>query len=405
MKSTSSPRENTQPLDVLVVGGGNAALCAAITARRAGASVMLLEASPKEFRGGNSRHTRNIRYVHAAKNDFLTGPYTEEECFNDLMGVTKGNTIESMARLVIRNSNNVGYWMMEQGVHFQPAMRGTLHLSRTNAFFLGGGKALINAYYATAEKLGVKVLYDAEVTDLEIRDGEFKSAKVNQKGTTFIVEAKAVVLASGGYQANTEWLTRAWGPEAANFLIRGTPYDKGRMLQVMMDHGAKTLGDPTQGHCVAIDGRAPKFDGGICTRLDCVPFGIAVNRDCKRFYNEGEEIWPKRYAIWGRLVAQQPGQIAYVIIDSKSIDLFMPSVFPPYESDSIAGLARKFGIDPAALEETVRDFNAHTVKGGNFNPGDKDGISTKDLEPAKTNWARPIDTPPYYGYYLRPGVT
>ena len=152
MKSTSSPRENTQPLDVLVVGGGNAALCAAITARRAGASVMLLEASPKEFRGGNSRHTRNIRYVHAAKNDFLTGPYTEEECFNDLMGVTKGNTIESMARLVIRNSNNVGYWMMEQGVHFQPAMRGTLHLSRTNAFFLGGGKALINAYYATAEK-------------------------------------------------------------------------------------------------------------------------------------------------------------------------------------------------------------------------------------------------------------
>ena len=206
MKSTSSPRENTQPLDVLVVGGGNAALCAAITARRAGASVMLLEASPKEFRGGNSRHTRNIRYVHAAKNDFLTGPYTEEECFNDLMGVTKGNTIESMARLVIRNSNNVGYWMMEQGVHFQPAMRGTLHLSRTNAFFLGGGKALINAYYATAEKLGVKVLYDAEVTDLEIRDGEFKSAKVNQKGTTFIVEAKAVVLASGGYQANTEWL-------------------------------------------------------------------------------------------------------------------------------------------------------------------------------------------------------
>jgi len=302
----------------LVVGGGNAALCAAITARRAGASVMLLEASPKEFRGGNSRHTRNIRYVHAAKNDFLTGPYTEEECFNDLMGVTKGNTIESMARLVIRNSNNVGYWMMEQGVHFQPAMRGTLHLSRTNAFFLGGGKALINAYYATAEKLGVKVLYDAEVTDLEIRDGEFKSAKVNQKGTTFIVEAKAVVLASGGYQANTEWLTRAWGPEAANFLIRGTPYDKGRMLQVMMDHGAKTLGDPTQGHCVAIDGRAPKFDGGICTRLDCVPFGIAVNRDCKRFYNEGEEIWPKRYAIWGRLVAQQPGQIAYVIIDSKT---------------------------------------------------------------------------------------
>ena len=290
MSSSCSPRDKKM-LDVLVIGGGNAALCAAITARRAGATVKLIEASPKDVRGGNSRHTRNIRYIHPSKNSFLTGPYEEEECYKDLLGVTKGNTIESMARLVIRGSNNVGDWMMEQGVHFQPAMRGTLHLSRTNGFFLGGGKALINAYYATAEKLGVEIAYETEAVDLCIEDDTFKWALVHHNGEEERIEAKAVVLASGGYQANIEWLKRSWGPQAANFLIRGTPYDRGQMLKVMMEHGAKTLGDPTQGHCVAIDGRAPKFDGGICTRLDCVPFGIAVNKNCQRFYVEGEEIW------------------------------------------------------------------------------------------------------------------
>ena len=121
------------------------------------------------------------------------------------------------------------------------------------------------------------------------------------------------------------------------------------MLKVMMDHGCKTLGDPTQGHMVAID-------GGICTRLDCVPFGVAVNKDCKRFYNEGEEIWPKRYAIWGRLVAGQPDQVAYIVIDSKAINLFMPSVFPPFEANSIEELAGELGIDPAGLKATVDEF-------------------------------------------------
>lgn len=403
--SKQSTAYSPQKVDVLVVGGGNAALCAAITARQEGASVLVLESSPKHFRGGNSRHTRNIRYIHPAANSFLTGPYTEEECYQDLLGVTKGNTVESMARIVIRGSNNVGDWMMEQGVHFQPAMRGTLHLSRTNGFFLGGGKALINAYYARAEKLGVKIEYDATVDDLEIENDEFRAAYFQQGDKYYRVEAKAVVLASGGYQANVEWLKRAWGPTAANFLIRGTPYDKGLMLKVMMDHGAKTLGDPTQGHCVAIDGRAPKFDGGICTRLDCVPFGIAVNKDCKRFYNEGEEIWPKRYAIWGRLVAGQPDQIAYIIIDSKSIDLFMPSVFPPFVSDTIEGLASQFDINPEALKATVEEFNAHCKPTKDFDSGKPDGNATEGLEPPKTNWARPINQPPYYGYMLRPGIT
>ncbi len=162
--------------DVLVVGGGNAALCAAMTAREAGANVLLLESAPKEFRGGNSRHTRNLRYLHESGNDYLTGPYPEDEFWEDLLLVTEGQTNEQLARFTIRESNNIGAWMEQHGCRFQPAMRGTLHLARTNAFFLGGGKAMMNAYYATALKLGVEIMYDAEVRDIEIRDGKFASA-------------------------------------------------------------------------------------------------------------------------------------------------------------------------------------------------------------------------------------
>lgn len=390
--------------DVLVVGGGNAALCAAMTAREAGASVLVLEAAPEDFRGGNSRHTRNLRYMHDAGNEFLTGPYPEEEFFEDLMRVTEGQTNEELARLTILQSNNVGDWMQEHGCMFQPAMRGTLHLSRTNAFFLGGGRALMNSYYRTARDLGVVISYDTEVRDLVITDGLFSDAIVTRDDETHKVRARAIVLASGGFQANLEWLKEEWGPAADNFIVRGSPYDKGRMLRVMLDNGAKQIGDPRQCHAVAIDARAPKYDGGIVTRLDCVSFGIVVNNRGKRFYDEGEDFWPKRYAIWGRLVAKQPDQIAYSIIDTKSIDLFMPSVFPPLEAGSLQELATKLELDPSALEKTVVEFN-NSVESGNFDPAELDDCRTEGIEPQKSHWARAIDTPPYYGYPLRPGIT
>ena len=390
--------------DVLVVGGGNAALCAAMTAREAGASVLVLEASPVDFRGGNSRHTRNLRYMHDRGNDFLTGPYPEDEFFDDLMRVTGGKTNETLARLTIRESNNVGEWMQEHGCMFQPAMRGTLHLARTNAFFLGGGRALMNSYYRTAERIGVDICYETEVIDLKITDGVFSEAIVLKDGTQQNIKAKTVVLASGGFQANLEWLKEEWGPAAENFIVRGSPYDKGKVLRIMLDNGAKQIGDPRQCHAVAIDARAPKYDGGIVTRLDCVSFGIVVNRDTERFYDEGEDFWPKRYAIWGRLVAKQPDQIAYSIIDAKSIDLFMPSVFPPIEAQSIKELAEKLELDPHTLEDTVSQFNDAT-RAGTFDPGELDDCRTEGIEPAKSHWARPIDTPPYFGYPLRPGIT
>jgi tricarballylate dehydrogenase len=392
------------PLDVLVIGGGNAALCAAISARRAGASVRVVECAPKEFRGGNSRHTRDIRYMHKAPTEFVTGAYAEEEFWQDLRAVTGGATDERLARLTIRESQTLADWMASNGVRWQKPLRGTLHLARSNLFMLGGGKAMVNAYYDTAATLAIEINYDAAVEELNIHDGEFVSALISDHGRTQSVEAKTTVVASGGFEANIPWLKEYWGEAAENFVIRGTPHNQGRMLKELLRHGAKPVGDPRGCHAVALDARAPKFDGGIVTRLDSVPFGIVVNKDMQRFYDEGEDFWPKRYAIWGKLIAEQPSQIAYSIVDSKALPHFMPSVFPPIEAASLPELARALAIDPDRLLAIVETFN-HSVRGGRFDPGTLDDCHTEGLEPPKSHWAVRIDTPPYYGYPLRPGIT
>jgi len=396
--------DNATTWDVVIVGGGNAALCAAIEAAETGASVIILEGAPLEYRGGNSRHTRNFRCMHAGPLSVLTDRYEEDEYFDDLLRVTKGETDEHLARMTIRTSETCLPWMEKQGVRFQPSLSGTLSLSRTNAFFLGGGKALVNAYYNRAADLGVAVRYEAQVKHVDIQDGVFAGVDCEIAGQPTRINGKAVVLASGGFQADLDWLARAWGPAAKNFLIRGTPYNRGVVLKDMLDQGAESVGDPTQCHAVAIDGRAPKYDGGIVTRLDCVPFSVVVNRHGQRFYDEGEDVWPKRYAIWGRLVAAQPDQVAYSIIDSKSIDAFMPSVFPPIQADTIEGLGQQLGISGSVLKETVERFN-DACRPGVFKGNELDGLATDGIEPPKTNWARPITEPPFYGYELRPGVT
>jgi tricarballylate dehydrogenase len=263
---------------------------------------------------------------------------------------------------------------------------------------------MLNALYLTAEKLGVEILYDAEVLDLEIEHGMFLSATLKQGDGNVAIRAAALVAAAGGFEANIEWLKQYWGEAADNFLIRGTPYNRGSILKMLLAKGVQEIGDPTQCHAVAIDARAPKFDGGIITRHDSVVFGIVVNSEAARFYDEGEDIWPKRYAIWGRLVAAQPGQIAYIIFDASSRNSFMPTLFPPIEAPSIAELAGKLELDPTALEKTVGDFNA-AVRPGTFDHTILDDCRTEGLMPPKTHWARRIETPPFYAYPVRPGIT
>ncbi len=390
--------------DVLVIGGGNAGLAAAIDARRGGASVLVLECAPRAMRGGNSRHVRNLRCMHDVPTGVLTEAYLEDEYWKDLLNVTGGRTEEKLARLAIRNSLSCAEWMTAIGVRFQPSLSGTLHLSRTNAFFLGGGKALLNAYYRCAESLGVDIVYDAEVRGLDVRDGLFRAARVMIGGAEREIAARALVAASGGFEANYEWLTQAWGPSAQNFLVRGTPYNRGTVLRALLDQGVKSVGDPTQCHAVAIDARAPRFDGGIVTRVDCVSLGIVVNGEGKRFYDEGEDFWPKRYAVWGRLVAQQPGQVAYAIVDARAEGRFIPSVYPPIKAASIGELAASLGLPVASVEATVREFNAATRE-GTFDHTKLDDCATGGLVPPKTHWARPIAVPPFAGYPLRPGIT
>src|SRR6185295_8724148 len=165
----------------------------------------------------------------------------------------------------------------------------------------------------------------------------------------------------------------------------------------LLERGAMTTGDPREFHAVAVDGRAPKFDGGIVTRLDSVPFGIVVNRDARRFYDEGEDFWPKRYAIWGGLIARQPDQIAYSIGDARATGRFMPSVYPAVERGSLSEIARALELDPAALAQTVDEFN-RAVRPGAFDPGALDDCRTEGLTPPKSHWALPIDQPPFWAY-------
>ena len=389
--------------DVVVLGAGNAGLSAALSARAAGARVVVLESAPRHFRGGNSRHTRNLRVAHSQPTAVLADTYTEDEFWTDLLRVS-GSTDEELARTVIRRSAGCPEWMSGHGVRFQSSLKGTLQLGRTNAFFLGGGKALMNSYFASAERRGIEVQYDTTVEHLELAGGRFQAAVVGTPTGTSVVRGAAVVLASGGFESNLAWLGEVWGPAADNFIVRGTPFNTGRVLRLMLDAGAEPVGEAKACHAIAVDARAPKFDGGIVTRLDSIPLGIVVNAQGLRFYDEGEEFWPKRYAIWGSLVARQPDQIAFSIVDAKAIGKFMPSVFPPIAANSIRELAVLLDLPPDDLETTVAAFNA-AVRPGTFDHAVLDDCRTEGLTPEKTHWAQRIDSPPFWGYPLRPGIT
>ncbi len=268
--------------DVVVIGAGNAALSAAISAREASARVAVPEAASRAMRGGNSRHVRNFHCAHEAPLSVLSDVYSQDEFYDDLLRVTGGKTDETPARLVIAGSQDCFQSLLRHGVRFQPPLGGTLQLSRTNAFFLGGGKALINRYHQIAEDLGIDVTDESKATGFDIDAGQFRQVRFQKGGREHQLAGRTVVFASGGFEANFDWLEQAWGPPARNFLIRGTQHNTGLMLRALIDAGAEEIGEANQCHAVAIDARAPRFDGGLITRLDCVPFGIVVDRQASR---------------------------------------------------------------------------------------------------------------------------
>ena len=391
--------------DVIVIGAGNAALAAALAANDRGARVLVLERAPRWLRGGNTRHTRNIRCVHEA-NDFTTGSYGYEEFWRDLCDVGDGPNDEKLAQFTIRSSASLLGWMQEHGIRWQRPLAGTLQLGRTNQFLLGGGKALLNSYFREiAARPGITVVYEAMIGEIEVDGPACTSVLVGYQGEVYRVRLRSLVCASGGFEANIDWLRRYWGAAVDNYVIRGTPYNDGHILDRLYRNHAAPAGQEKGFHAVAVDARAPRFDGGIATRLDTIPFGIALNARGERFYDEGEAIWPKRYATWGTHIARQPGQIAYSLWDAKVNRLFLPPMYGTASAADISTLATALGLEPGRVARTVAEYNAAVEEAGVFNPDVLDGKRTRGLTPEKTNWAQRLDTPPFFGVAMRPGIT
>jgi tricarballylate dehydrogenase len=395
---------SNETYDVVVAGGGNAALSAALTAAKYSDSVLLLEKAPIGDRGGNTKYIRDYRYAHE-RDRYSSGPYPEEEFLDDLIKVTGKDTDLELSKLTIHGSLEVPRWLEENGVKITAAYRGTLHLSRTNLFPLGGGKAVVNAFYRKAHERNVKIMYESFVSDIRIKDRVVEGVTVSTPGGPMECAVKSLIVATGGFEANISWLKEYWGGAADNFIVRGTRYNDGEMLRRLMKEGAGCVGDPRSFHSTSVDPRGPKYDGGIITRVDAIPFSIAVNTKAQRFYDEGEDLWPKRYAIWGRLIAEQPDQIAYAITDSKVTNQFLPPAFKPFAADSIEELGKAMGLDANTLQTTVSTYNQSVSKGGAYDSTRLDDCHTTDLSPPKSHWALPIDTPPFFGYPLRPGIT
>jgi tricarballylate dehydrogenase len=390
--------------DVLVIGGGNAALTSAMSAHDGGARVLILERAPRHMRGGNSRHTRNIRAVHR-KDEFNSGDYLYEEMWRDLCEVGEGPSNLELASFTVHQSETIIPWMSEHGAHWQQPLAGTLHLGRTARFFLGGGKNLLNSYYRRIDNSdGMTVVYDAKVEEFEFKEDQCSAVIVSSGAAKYRVRTKSVICASGGFEANLEWLRRYWGSAVDNYIIRGTPYNDGHILAKLYEAKAASSGQERGFHSVAVDARSPKFDGGLATRLDSIPFGIVVNQFGQRFQDEGEELWPKRYAVWGRHIAEQPDQLAVSLWDSKVNGEFLPPMFGVSSANSIDELAVALNLSPTALVETVRNFNDAVVD-GKFDPAVLDDCHTQNLIPPKSHWAQRLDRPPFYGVAMRPGIT
>ncbi|KAA6187072.1 FAD-dependent tricarballylate dehydrogenase TcuA [Thiohalocapsa marina] len=402
--------------DVLVVGGGTAALCAAIAARRGGAGVLLLEQAPRWLRGGNTRHSRNLRIRHEVPTPLSPGCYDRDEFCADLQRATGGSADAALARLLVEHSARSTDWLAAAGVQFQPVASGVLPRSRKTAFLLGGGTAMLNRLYAAAEALGVDIRYSCGVTDLKLERGRLAwvdcasaSASTSTSTSTRASERtrlrpRAVVVCCGGAQANRAWLRSRWGDAADGFINRGTPHATGEVLHCLLRDGVRAAGDPDGAYLVAVDARSPADDGGIVTRVRCMPAGIVVDGTGRRIHDEGGDTASTRYALWGRRLADCPGQIAHVILDGQGLRGAPPSLYPPLLADDVDALAAALSIPRAALEKTLAEYNA-AVRPPAAGDEDVAGWHTEGLTPPKSRHALPLTEPPFGAYPMRPGIT
>jgi tricarballylate dehydrogenase len=424
-------------VDVIVVGGGNAALCAAISARENGASVLVLERAPYAERGGNSAFTAGaMRFAYAneeeirsivtdlseeeiARTDF--GTYTEAQFFGDLARVTENRTDPELADLIVSNSLGTLQWMRGHGVRFLPIYgRQAFEVDGRFKFWggltieaAGGGPGLVDSLTKAAERADITIEYGARASSLVHDDDGVKGVRVRQNGVTSTVLAKAVVLAAGGFQSNSEWRTRYLGAGWDLAKVRGTRFNTGDGIKMALDAGAAPWGQWSGAHAVSWEFNAPAFGDlsvGDGFQKHSYPFGVMVNSDGERFVDEGLDFRNYTYAKYGQEVLRQPGQIAWQVFDQKVQHLLRDEYrirqVTKVEAGSLEELAAKMdGMNAARFVETITEFNESIDVSTPFNPNEKDGLRTRGLPVDKTNWANPLDAPPYEAYAVTCGIT
>jgi len=424
-------------VDVIVVGLGNAAICAALSATEQGARVLMLEKAPIEERGGNSLFTAGgFRFVHdglddlrhdilddlsAAEADQIILPTLKAETYlDDLMRVTEHNSDETLAGILVGRSRETMRWMRRNGVRFIPMFgRQSYKLNGKHHFYggvnieaVGGGWGLVDQLLKAAARQTIEIRYATRLVRLlQDRRGSVTGVTVKGPDGYEDIDAKAVVLACGGFEANPEMRTRYLGPGWELCRVRGTRHNTGDGIKAALDIGAQPFGGWSTCHAVAWDISAPPF--GDRTVLDnfqkhSYPIGIVVNLNGERFVDEGADFRNHTYAKYGREIMKQPQRAAVQIFDAKTIDMVRDEYrirqVTKAEANSIEELARKLEIDVEGLTRTVATFNA-ACQPGDYNPAILDGKGTKGITPPKSNWALPIDQPPYTGFVVTCGIT
>jgi tricarballylate dehydrogenase len=422
--------------DVIIVGAGNAALCAAIAAREKGASVLALEKAPEYFRGGNTYFTGGIiRCAYNGIEDIkqlipdLTpeeeatvevGRYTEDEFYDDLMRVTEGLADPELAQIFVSESFPTLKWLQEHGVRFVLAFGRQAFKRDEKYYFWGGllveavgaGKGLSDQQFEVAERLGVEMRYDTKGVRL-LQDNTGRVIGVTAKGPDGFVDlhAKSVILACGGFESNAEMRTRYLGQGWELAKVRGIPYNTGDGIRMALDIGAQPYGHWSGCHAVAWDLNAPPTGDRNITELfqkHSYPFGLIVNLEGQRFVDEGADFRNYTYAKYGREILKQPLGTAFQLFDDKVKHLLRDEYriqeVSKAEAQTIEALADQLGIDREGLVRTVKEYNA-AVQEGEYNPTTLDGKHTVGITPPKSNWALPLDTPPYLGFAVTCGIT
>ncbi|MQA85500.1 MAG: FAD-dependent oxidoreductase [Streptosporangiales bacterium] len=427
------PRART----VVVVGAGNAALCAALAAREQGARVVVLERAPERLRGGNSAFTAGaMRVAYRGLDDLLDlmpdlseseiantdfGSYPEEQFLDDLARVTEYRCDPDLTEILVTRSHDTLKWMTTHGVRFVPIFgRQAFKVGGKFTFWggltvevSGGGPGLVQALVDACARQGIGIEYGARAVRLVADDDGVQGVVVRQEGRTRELAADAVVLAAGGFQANTEWRTRYLGPNWDLAKVRGTAYNTGDGLRMALDVGASPVGHWSGCHAVGWDLNAPEFGDlavGDGFQKHSYPFGIMVNARGERFVDEGADFRNYTYAKYGRVVLEQPGQFAWQVFDRKVEHLLRDEYrireVTKVTADTLEELAGKMdSVDPDGFVRTVREYNAAVMTDVPFNPNVKDGRGTAGLAVPKSNWANTLDSPPYQAYGITCGIT